>query len=162
MTFLRERGLAIAKRWLKFNFVGAMGICVQLPAVYCFGSMLDANSLVATALAVEAAVLHNFFWHEHFTWADRRAAAVAPAALCLRLLAFNCTTGIVSIAGNLLFVSLLTFRARAPFLVANAAAIAICSLLNFAVNDRIIFRAKQPVRLSTRAHAEIPAAKTAE
>jgi putative flippase GtrA len=27
--------------------------------------------LAATALAVEAAVVHNFFWHERFTWADR-------------------------------------------------------------------------------------------
>jgi putative flippase GtrA len=153
---------AIVRRWMKFNLVGAIGICVQLLAVYFFASVLTANNLVATALGVEAAVLHNFLWHEHFTWADRRATASARATFVLRLLAFNCTTGTISIGGNLLFVSLLIFRAHAPLLVANAAAIAICSLLNFAVNDRIIFRAKQPVRLGTRAHAENPAAKTAE
>jgi putative flippase GtrA len=162
MNCSRERSLAIIRRWLKFNFVGAMGICVQLLAVFFFASVLNANALVATALGVEAAVLHNFFWHEHFTWADRRATASARATLCLRLLAFNCTTGTISLGGNLLFVSLLIFRTHAPLLVANAVAIAVCSLLNFAVNDRIIFRAKQPVRLSTRAHAESAAAKTAE
>jgi putative flippase GtrA len=163
MNCSRERSLAIVRRWMKFNLVGAMGICVQLLAVYFFASLLNAQALVATALGVEAAVLHNFVWHEHFTWADRRATASARATLCLRLLAFNCTTGTISIGGNLVFVSLLIVRAHAPLLVANAAAIAACSLLNFAVNDRIIFvRAKQPEGLSTRAHAESPAAKTAE
>src|SRR5436190_21825889 len=27
--------------------------------------------LLATALAVEGAILHNFVWHERWTWADR-------------------------------------------------------------------------------------------
>ncbi|HEV2304087.1 MAG TPA: GtrA family protein [Candidatus Acidoferrales bacterium] len=165
-----QRSLAIVRRWMKFNLVGAMGICVQLLAVYFFAFVFSANALVATTLGVEAAVLHNFFWHEHFTWSDRRAIASEHATFVLRLLAFNCTTGTISIGGNLVFVSLLIFRAHTPLLVANAAAIAACSLLNFAVNDRIIFRGHNnvvpalngPARLSARAHAEIPAAKTAD
>ncbi len=34
--------------------------------------LLGPHYLVATALAVEMAVLHNFFWHRRWTWADRR------------------------------------------------------------------------------------------
>ncbi|MGB6485126.1 MAG: GtrA family protein [Candidatus Acidiferrales bacterium] len=60
MNVPRKREFAFVKRWLKFNTVGAMGICVQLLAVYFFGYMLEADSLWATALGVEAAVLHNF------------------------------------------------------------------------------------------------------
>lgn len=58
-------------RWWKFNFVGAIGICVQFAALFLLKSALGFNYLFATAFAVEAAVVHNFVWHEQFTWVDR-------------------------------------------------------------------------------------------
>ena len=58
-------------RWLKFNLVGGFGIVVQLAALLGLKSGLHLGYLPATALAVEAAVIHNFFWHERYTWADR-------------------------------------------------------------------------------------------
>jgi putative flippase GtrA len=58
-------------RWCKFNLVGAVGICVQFGVLFFLKSELHFPYLAATALAVEAAVVHNFFWHERFTWADR-------------------------------------------------------------------------------------------
>lgn len=61
MSIPRKSAPRPVRRWLKFNAVGAMGICVQLLAVYFFSSVLEINSLWATALAVEAAVLHNFY-----------------------------------------------------------------------------------------------------
>ena len=146
----RKRDFALLRRWLKFNAVGAMGICVQLLAVYLFGYMLEADSLWATALAVEAAVLNNFFWHEHFTWTDRRV--VTRRHLLYRLLGFNATTGVVSIAGNLLFVSLLMREVHAPLLAANLLAVVACSLINFVVSDTIVFRG---VRESTQTTAPI-------
>ena len=62
-------------RWLKFNFVGLIGIGVQLLALALLKSGLHLNYLLATALAVETAVVHNFLWHERFTWRDRVAKA---------------------------------------------------------------------------------------
>jgi putative flippase GtrA len=58
-------------RWCKFNLVGAVGILVQFGVLFLLKSGLHFNYLAATALAVEVAVAHNFFWHERFTWADR-------------------------------------------------------------------------------------------
>jgi putative flippase GtrA len=58
-------------RWWKFNLVGAVGILVQFGVLFLLKSVLHFNYLAATALAVEAAVVHNFFWHERFTWSDR-------------------------------------------------------------------------------------------
>jgi putative flippase GtrA len=58
-------------RWCKFNLVGAVGIFVQFGVLFLLKSGLHFNYLAATVLAVEAAVAHNFFWHERFTWADR-------------------------------------------------------------------------------------------
>lgn len=130
---------ALLRRWLKFNAVGAMGICVQMLAVYLFGSVLNISSLWATALAVEAAVLHNFLWHEHFTWADRHAGA--RGRVPGRLLTFNLTTGAVSVGGSLFIVSLFMHQFHAPLLAANLFALAACSLINFVVNDKIVFGA---------------------
>ena len=58
-------------RWCAFNFVGAIGIVVQLAALHFLIHRLRFHYLPATALAVEAAVLHNFIWHERWTWKDR-------------------------------------------------------------------------------------------
>jgi putative flippase GtrA len=58
-------------RWCKFNLVGGIGILVQLGTLFVLKSVLHFNYFAATAIAVEAAVAHNFVWHEQFTWRDR-------------------------------------------------------------------------------------------
>lgn len=134
-------GRTLIRRWLKFNAVGVMGICVQLVAVYLFGAVLAINFLFATALAVETAVLHNFFWHQHFTWRDRRTAS--RNEIFRRLFAFNATTGAMSIAGNLFLVSLLVRQFDVPLLAANLFAVAASSVVNFAISNAVIFRARK-------------------
>lgn len=67
----RTNGREIFLRWWRFNLVGAIGIVVQLAALFVLKSAFHFNYLAATAVAVEAAVAHNFIWHEKFTWADR-------------------------------------------------------------------------------------------
>ncbi len=61
-------------RCCKFNLVGGIGIGVQFAALFLVKGALRFNYLAATAIAVEAAVVHNFVWHEQFTWADRTMA----------------------------------------------------------------------------------------
>ncbi len=127
-----------AVRWLKFNAVGALGIAVQLAVLLCLKSGFHLSYLLATALAVEAAVVHNFFWHERYTWADR----VQPSwrQSLPRLLRFNLTTGAISIAGNLAMMKLLISMLHVNYLVANCGAIAVCSLANFLVSEEWVFR----------------------
>ena len=121
-------------RWLKFNAVGAIGIVVQLGMLFLLTSILELNYLVATVFAVEAAILQNFFWHESFTWGDRRSRNRLQ-----RLLKFNLTTGMASIGGNLISMKLLVGIAGLNYLLANLLSIAACSLLNFVIADRAIF-----------------------
>lgn len=95
--------------------------------------VFEVRYLIATAIAVESAVLHNYVWHERFTWADRSGSE------CLgRLLKFNATTGAFSIAGNVIFSKLLV-GAGLGHLAANACAIGLCSVINFLLNDRLVF-----------------------
>lgn len=126
----RETGV----RWLKFNAVGGIGVGVQLAVLTVLKSGLQFDYLLATGLAVEAAVVHNFLWHERFTWSDR----VADSSL-VRFVKFNLTTGLFSIAGNLVLMRVLVGWGKMNFLVANMVTIAACSLVNFLVSDRVVF-----------------------
>ena len=122
-------------RWMKFNIVGWIGIGVQLAVLTALKSGLRLNYLLATALAVEAAVIHNYLWHMRFTWADR-----GTGSEMMRFLRFNLTTGLFSIAGNLVLMKLLVDVVHLQFLLANVLSIAACSLINFVASDQLVFR----------------------
>jgi putative flippase GtrA len=128
-------------RWLKFNGVGFVGIAVQLGALTAFRSWVGLDYLVATGLAVETAVIHNFAWHERFTWADRPARHWSHSLL--RLAKFNITNGAVSILGNLALMRLLVAELHWNYAVANLAAIGVCTLLNFILGDRFVFEVEK-------------------
>lgn len=135
----------LESRWLVFNLVGMLGFAVQMAVLACLVRLLDVHYLVATAIAVEAAVLHNFCWHEHVTWRARRNGGW-PTAL-RRLGAFHLLNGLISIGGNVALVRLLTGAAHWDLLAANAAAILACSAVNFAASERCVFRRAVPVVL---------------
>jgi putative flippase GtrA len=128
----------LAIRWLKFNLVGALGIGVQIAAFALFFSALHWNYLLATALAVETAVLHNFVWHERFTWKHlpRGSARVVAG----RLLRFHAGNGLISILGNLALMRLFVGVLHIHHYVSSALAIALCSILNFAASEWYVFR----------------------
>ncbi len=123
-------------RWIRFNVVGTVGILVQFGALFMLKSEFRLNYLVATVLAVETAVVHNFLWHERFTWADRNLNERFPAR---RFFRFNVTTGAFSIIGNVVLMRLLAGQLQMNYLVANAIAIALCSLANFFVSNEWVF-----------------------
>jgi putative flippase GtrA len=126
-----------AVRWLRFNAVGALGIGVQLAVLLGLKSGFHLSYLLATALAVEAAVVHNFLWHERYTWADRVQRSWRESLP--RLLRFNLTTGAVSIVGNLALMRVMVGVGHVNYLIANGVAIVVCSLVNFLVSDRVVF-----------------------
>ena len=144
-------------RWCKFNFVGGIGIGVQFAALFLLKGVLHCNYLAATALAVEAAVLHNFVWHEQFTWADRttvdrtmyggtklrgtnwnRLQSSRRDVLC-RLLRFHLANGAISLVGNLALMKVMVGQGHMNYLLANAIAITLCSAANFLVSESWVF-----------------------
>lgn len=125
-------------RWLKFNAVGAMGMVVQLAALAALRSGLGMPYLAATALAVELAVLHNFAWHERWTWKERTGS---HAGVAIRLLRFHLGNGIVSLITNLGLMRLLVGQFAVHYMAANLAAIAAGSIANFIIGEWLVFRA---------------------
>jgi len=116
-------------RWLRFNAVGAGGILVQLGTLWLLISVAGLHYLLATGLAVETALLHNYAWHRVWTWSDRRGS----------LLRFHATTGMISIVSNVLVMWAL-HRLPIPFLAANGIAIVMTNLANFGAAEWFAFR----------------------
>ncbi len=128
----------VFRTWLKFNAVGIIGVGVQLAALAILRTGLGADYLVATFLAVEAAVLHNFIWHERWTWVERTRQKAG--GVIGRLFRFHLANGLISIAGNLVLMWLFVSRLHLHYFLANLIAIGTCSIVNFFASDRLVFR----------------------
>lgn len=93
--------------------------------------------LTATICAVELAVLNNFFWHQRWTWKDR--PSLSKAETFRRLAKFHVTNGALSIIGNLILMAIFVGMLRLPIVGANVVTVALCSIFNFILADRIAF-----------------------
>ena len=132
--------------WIKFNVVGLLGFALQSAALFVLThTAYSLSYLAATAVAVELAVLNNFMWHQRWTWSDR--PATTKRETWRRLVKFNVTTGLVSLVGNLVLMSILVGRFGLPISSANVITVAVCSILSFFLADRIAFDVTQTVSL---------------
>lgn len=150
------RGSGLLHRWIIFNSVAALGVGVQLAVLAVLVRSLDVHYLAATAIAVEAAVLHNFFWHERWTWRDRPAGS---ATLMLRRGArFHVLNGAISLIGNLALMRILTGSLHLDPVASNILSILMCSALNFAASEWFVFRRAVMAGLALVAVSVAPAA----
>ncbi len=122
-------------RWGKFNLVGIVGMAVQLGALALINRLAPGHYMLATAAAIEITLLHNFVWHLHYTWRDRRSRG----ALRSQLIRFHLSNGLVSMVGNLALMPVLVENMRIPVIPANAIAILCCSIVNFFLGDQWAF-----------------------
>lgn len=122
-------------RWLKFNAVGVGGAAVQLCTLWILQHFAPISYILAVALAVEIAILHNFVWHEAWTWPGKPVAG-----RWRRLVRFHVANGFVSIVSNVVLTYLYKEIAGLPLVAANFAAIVTAALLNFWVAQAWVFR----------------------
>jgi len=125
------------RRWITFNLVGGLGIVIQLSVLAGLTTGVRLNYLLSTGLAVEAAVLHNFIWHESWTWRDR--VAQDKSGRWKRLLRFQLANGALSVGGNLVLMQLFVGMLKMSYTLAGIASISLCSILNFLASDRLVF-----------------------
>jgi putative flippase GtrA len=125
-------------RFSRFGLVGLMGAGLQLTIIFLLTTYVPLGRIVATLIAVEIAILHNFIWHEGFTWSDRGPRI--PRQVTGRLWRFHAGNGVVSLVGNTLLVHYLVDRLNAPLVPTAIGAIILCSLANFVLADRWVYR----------------------
>ena len=139
-------------RFFRFNAVGFLGFALQVAILWGLmrGGM---HYLAATAIAVEAAVLHNYLWHERWTWRERGARGWDRLR---RLGGFHLLNGAVSLIGNLVLMRMLVGMWLLPPVAANLIAVGACSLVNFALSDRLVFAVRPSSRLRLPSEASAP------
>ncbi len=125
------------RRWGMFNAVGVLGVGIQLLTLRLLTASGVLSYMPATAAAVEAAILHNFIWHERWTWSERSRRTIRE--IWVRLLKFNLSNGMVSLCGNLFLMWVLVGGCGLGYLEANLVAIFVCSVVNYVVSDKFVF-----------------------
>ena len=137
-------------RAARFVGVGVCGFVVQGLVLHALAAA-GLPYLAATAVAVEAAILHNFLWHERWTWAERVVSPEAGLTACnhgrlVRFARFNGATALISIGGNVALMGIFVGRLHLPLLAANLLAVVTLSVLNFLSADHLVFATKMPHR----------------
>ena len=123
-------------RFLKWTLVGALGLSVKTGVLALARELLGAHYLLATSAAVEAAILHNFCWHQCWTWRDR---PVHHRAVAVRLLRFHASTALLAMGWNLVLMRLLVEGIGLHYLLANLLCAPLVGLLNFFIAEFLIF-----------------------
>jgi putative flippase GtrA len=126
----------MTRRFARFATVASLGFVIQLVALALFTAM-GWPYVLAAAIAVELAALHNFCWHQRWTWRDR---ALPRRTIGRRLVDYHLTTASFAVAGNVMLTAAIVELFGAPAVLANAGAVAILAAVSFAVADRWVFR----------------------
>jgi putative flippase GtrA len=134
------------RRFGAFATVGALGFALQLAALAFLTSIAHWSWLPATLVSVELAIVHNYLWHEHWTWKERRGGSTLSVQ---RLARFHVANGLASIVGNVVLMWLFVGALGLPPVGANVAAVAVMSALNFVMADRWVFGAAAALLLAT-------------
>jgi len=126
-----------SRRFLKFGTVGVSGMAVNMGLLYVAQEHIfnavqqpEIKLNLSLALAIFFATLNNFIWNRMWTWADRKQHCDRPFLAQFGQYTLACWLSIVLQA---VFTNLLA--PHIYYLIANMAAIAVTSVLNFVLND---------------------------
>lgn len=127
---------SVLRRTRAFATVAVLGFVVQAAVLTALTSGAGMAVAPATSIAVLLAVVHNFVWHERWTWADRDVSAPWP----LRLLRFTAATGLVSLAGTVTLTAVYASIFGVPVVVGNLLAVWSVGIVNYLLLDRVVYQ----------------------
>ncbi|HTR38170.1 MAG TPA: GtrA family protein [Bryobacteraceae bacterium] len=127
-------------RFGRFNLVGLVGAALQVLLLDLLMKRWRLPNVMATPIAVEIALLHNFLWHERFTWRDREPTGLRQRGI--RLWKFHAGNGLISLAGNTALTYCFVEKLKAPAVPSALAAIALCAPANFLLSNHWIFKSQ--------------------
>ena len=133
-------------RLMRFSIAGLGGFAAQVAALWLMMWLTPMHYAVATALAVEIAIVLNFVFHERWTWKDRTGRAGATGATggtgaIGRFVRFNVLTGATSIVGGVIVTAVFVESFGMHAIAANVLSVVLLGAVNFAGADALVFRA---------------------
>jgi dolichol-phosphate mannosyltransferase len=126
MAVFGSRVQQFARRFVKFCLVGGSGVVVNTAVLFALTEWGRVGLAVASPLAVEVAIINNFYWNNSWTF---RAGGVNAG----RLVKFN----LVSLVGMAITTGVLLFLVNTfglHYLIANFFGIGVAMIWNFLLN----------------------------
>jgi dolichol-phosphate mannosyltransferase len=140
-------GRLIPTRFALFGTVGALGVFVQLGALwlllhlvfgerFAFGNWSESTTFnVANGLAAVAAMTFNFVLNNELTYADSRLRGLVPLLTGWARFALTCSMGLLANVGSAAMLKEMGFHDLAAVL----AGIVLGSVWNFALSSRFVW-----------------------
>ncbi|RLC37140.1 hypothetical protein DRH29_02975 [candidate division Kazan bacterium] len=125
-------------RGTKFNLVGWAGMLVNSGCLYLLKGVLGVPLIPASLIAIEIAIVHNFFWHRYWTWKDRNGNGEKP--FLIQLLTYNLMTGAVDLVANVTVLWMLTTMFGVYYLISNIFGMIMGPFIKFWLNEKVIFK----------------------
>lgn len=132
--------MSLLKRIFSFQFIGWIGTLVNLALLWLFYDVLGWSLLISGALAIEAAIVHNYVWYYFWTWSDRVDYTVRD--FCVLLFKYNVLTAFVDFVIRLSILWVLTEYFGVHYLISDIIGMCITPLFKYLVNDFYIFKTK--------------------
>lgn len=141
----------------RYAVVSALGAIVQLATVVTLGHATPLHPTTIAFLSVAAAVLHNFAWHERWTWRSRTRHAGSAWA---RLAAYASSNGLVSAAAGMIAAALIT-PTSVGAAGASVIAITAAGALNYWMARKFIWSTRRLYSPRSAVNGSTRAARTA-
>ena len=132
-------GAATWSKLGRFYVVGLLGMVVQLLVLRMLTEGGHFHYLVSTVIAVELAVIHNFFWHDRWTWPSASLDSDSVRRRAIRFCKFNLSTGLVSMVTNVIVTRTLVDSNGIQYVAANLVAIVFGSVATFVLSEVWVF-----------------------
>jgi dolichol-phosphate mannosyltransferase len=116
-----------AVRFSKFLVVGAAGVLVNSVLLVLFYQVAHVPLVVASALAVEASIIHNYIWNDRWTFARTSWSS-------RRLVKFN-AVGLAGLVIATAILWMLVTHLGIAYVLANLVGIGTATIWNFAINS---------------------------
>lgn len=129
------------KRFLRFQVVSIGGTLVNMGTLWLLYRKLQLPLVIASACAIELAIIHNFTWHYFLTWKDRIKKHSVPDYF-KRLAHYNIVTASIDFIVNISILKTLVKYTDMHFQLANLIGMAACPLFKFLANEFLVFRKK--------------------
>jgi putative flippase GtrA len=106
-------------RFIKFGLVGGSGVVVNVALFHILSDRLTFDYRIASILAIECAIINNFFWNYNWTWRDCKTSS--KRKFSYRILKFHLSSGLTALIVNWGLLVLLTDIFKVQYHIPNIA-----------------------------------------
>lgn len=133
LLMLFKQAIHKYKKFIKFCFVGASGVVVNVGLLFLLTEYAGIFYLASSAIAIEASIITNFLLNNFWTWKKRGKGFFS------RLVKFNLVS-IIALVINMGILFFFTETVGLWYILSNLIGIAFATVINFFLNDKWTFK----------------------